>query len=290
MRGGQHQVLLLMHSLREKGHDCVLLARDGGPLAKAAAAADFAVYPAGPGQLWTRSRSADVVHTHDARAHTLAAVASRQRFVASRRVAFPVGRSITSVWKYRRASRFVTVSQFVARELRRAGVCREKIDVVYDAAPPVVGDGSWSAAHPAVALASEDPQKGRDIAAAAAQIAGIAVRFSDDLVNDLRRASMFVYITRSEGLGSAALVAMSMGVPVIASAVGGLSEVVESGESGLLVKNDPQEIAASMRRIVEEPALTERFIANGRRRIEAAFTPEHLVGGTLMSYERAFAS
>ena len=45
---------------------------------------------------------------------------------------------------------------------------------------------------------------------------------------------MFVYITESEGLGSAVLLAMAAGTPVIASRVGGLPEAIEDGVNGLL--------------------------------------------------------
>ena len=54
----------------------------------------------------------------------------------------------------------------------------------------------------------------------------------------LHEAGFFVYITHSEGLGSGALLAMSAGVPVIASNVGGLPEAIRHGENGLLVEND----------------------------------------------------
>ena len=100
---------------------------------------------------------------------------------------------------------------------------------------------------------------------------------------------MFVYISRSEGFGSAALLAMSMGVPVIASRTGGLTEVVEDGNSGLLVENEPREIAAAMRRILAEHDLAANLIGCARARVQKTFTKEHLISRTLASYERALA-
>ena len=73
-----------------------------------------------------------------------------------------------------------------------------------------------------VALSLEDPAKGRDLVERAAVAAGVPIVLSQDLNADLQNASLFLYISRSEGLGSAALLAMSLGVPVIASRVGGL--------------------------------------------------------------------
>jgi glycosyltransferase involved in cell wall biosynthesis len=100
---------------------------------------------------------------------------------------------------------------------------------------------------------------------------------------------MFVYITRSEGLGSAALLAMNMGVPLIASRVGGLPEVVADGISGILVENDPREIARAMRRVLDESTFARRLIDAARARIAECFTLEHLLRGTLLSYARALA-
>jgi len=287
MRGGQRQVLLLMSALTEAGHPSTLLALDRSPLSQAAAGAGHAVRPAEAKELWRSSKLADVVHAHDARAHTIAAIASRRPFVVSRRVAFPVRRSVASMWKYHRAPRFLAVSQFVAGQLQAAGIRNDKIDVVYDAVPPAPPADPWNARSPAVALASRDPQKGRDLIERAASLARISVLFSEDLSKDLARASMFVYISRSEGLGSAALLAMSMGVPVVASNVGGLPEIFADTASGLLVPNEPEAIARAMRRLLDEPDLAPSLVDRARARIAEKFTKQHLLRATLASYERA---
>lgn len=289
MRGGQYQVLLLLRSLRAAGHDSVLMARENSPLWDAAAKDGFPVESADAKRVWQGSKDAAIVHAHDARSHTIAAIASRRRFVVSRRVAFPVRRSVASVWKYQRPSRFLAVSRFVARQLQTAGIHSEKIDVVYDGVECVQECSAWSAEYPIVALASNDPEKGRDLVERAARIAELRVLFSNDLMKDLARASVFVYITRSEGLGSAALLAMSMCVPVIASAVDGLTEIFADGVSGIFVRNDPEEIASAIRKVISDPGLAQRLAENGRARIAECFTKEHLLRGTLASYERALA-
>lgn len=282
-------MLLLLKALREAGHHSILLAREKSPLWSAAAAQEFPVYAAAIKHVWQYSREADVVHAHDARAHTVAALASRCKIVVSRRVAFPVRRSIGSTWKYQRAARFLSVSQCVARELQSAGIRKEKIDIVYDAVDLRERIEEWQPEYPAVALASRDVKKGRDLVEQAAEFAHVPVVFSEHLERDLQRASMFVYITRSEGLGSAALLAMNMGVPVIASRVGGLTEVVTNGVSGILVKNDPHEIARAMRSVLEQPEFGPRLVERARARLLECFTVGHLVRGTLLSYARALA-
>ncbi len=289
MRGGQRQVLLLMNGLRAAGEDCMLLARAGSPLFHSAAEAGFAVHSATLWNLWAHSKSADLVHAHDAHAHTQAALVSRAHFVVSRRVAFPLQRSLFSKWKYRQAARFLAVSQFVAAELLSANIAKDKIDLVYDGVDTGVKAGEWRPDYPAVALASSDPAKGRDLLEEAARLAGMPVKYSSDLSSDLARASMFIYLTRAEGLGSAALLAMAMGIPVIGSDVGGLREALDFGAAGLLVPNDPLQIVAAMRRLREDSNLARTLVEQGRKRLAAQFTAERMVERTIESYRRALA-
>jgi glycosyltransferase involved in cell wall biosynthesis len=117
-------------------------------------------------------------------------------------------------------------------------------------------------------------------------LAGVDLEFSADLPSDLPGASLFLYITRSEGLGSGALLAMSAGVPVIASKVGGLPEIVVHGKNGLLVDNSPESFAAAMREILNDPAEAARMGAAGRRAAEERFTLGHMVRGTLEVYRK----
>lgn len=291
MRGGQRQVLLLMRGLRDAGHTCELLTRRSSPLWEAAQVCTFAVSAANLFAVEKRSQAADLVHAHDARSHMLAAIASQRPFVVSRRVAFAVKHGPLSRWKYARARRYAAVSEFVAAQLVRAGVPREKIDVVYDGiASTPVSETFHRRNFTAVALATTDPNKGRVLTKRAAKLAQVPVVFSTDLAHDLPGASVFLYITQSEGLGSAALFAMSHGLPVIASNVGGLPEVVGDNECGLLVENDPGMIAAAISRLKDDPALTRRLGQNGRLRVEQRFTQEQMVKGTLACYRRALAT
>jgi len=290
LRGGQRQVLFLLQGLREAGVQSTLLAHTGSPLFQNAAALGFPVFPATLRILRDQSKLVDIVHAHEAHGHTSAALCSRAPFVVSRRVAFPIKRSLLSEWKYRQASRYLAVSQFVASELARSGISNGKIDLVYDCVQPVITPAVWSLKEPAVALASRDPAKGRDLVTKAARLANFPVVYSDDLPKDLLRASMFIYITLSEGLGSATLLSMAMGVPVIASDIGGLSEALAHGQAGLLTSNDPVKIAAAINRLREDPALGMTLIERGKNHVAEFFTMQHMVESTLASYRSALAA
>jgi D-inositol-3-phosphate glycosyltransferase len=75
-----------------------------------------------------------------------------------------------------------------------------------------------------------------------------------------RAADVCLVPSRSESFGLVALEAAACGTPVVASAVGGLTTLVDQGRTGFLVDEPtPARYAAAVRRIVEEPLLAERL-------------------------------
>jgi glycosyltransferase involved in cell wall biosynthesis len=94
----------------------------------------------------------------------------------------------------------------------------------------------------------------------------------DDVADMLAAADVFVLPTLSEGLPMSVLEAMAAGLPVVAAAVGGVPELVDDGETGLLVPpGRPDAMAAALGRLAADPALRRRLGAAGRRRAEAHF-------------------
>jgi starch synthase len=137
-----------------------------------------------------------------------------------------------------------------------------------------------------IALDSDDPAKGKNIVKQAGAIARVDVRFSKNLIPDLRTAAVFVYITELEGLGSAALLAMAAGAVVLASRVGGLPEMVEDGVTGSLTTNDARNVAEGIEQLLGDPILLARISVAARARVEKEFTIERMVNGTIAVYER----
>jgi glycosyltransferase involved in cell wall biosynthesis len=64
-------------------------------------------------------------------------------------------------------------------------------------------------------------------------------------------------------------------------------ELFAHESSGLFVENQEDAIATAMRRVLNEPGLAQQLIAAGKKRIENSFTPQHLLRGTIASYEKA---
>jgi glycosyltransferase involved in cell wall biosynthesis len=272
MRGGQWQALRLVDGLRACGVDARLAARRGSPLLAMRAE------PLGIGSL---RQAGDLIHAHDARAHALAAAVSSAKLIVSRRVAFPIGAGPLSRWKYRRADHFIAVSQFVRQTLVERGIPEEKISVVYDGVPLVAPGTGGSRV-----LA---PPPTRDKPAEFYARTGVEVFFAENLEVDLKTAGIFVYLSRSEGLGSGVLMAMAAGVPVVASNTGGIPEIVRHEENGLLVDERPESVAGAVQRLREDPEFARRLAQRGRATVAEKFSVEKMVSDTLAVYRQVLA-
>jgi glycosyltransferase involved in cell wall biosynthesis len=119
-------------------------------------------------------------------------------------------------------------------------------------------------------------------ASSSAQLAG----FVDDLQQFYAALDLYIMPSRSEGWGLTALRAMAYGVPVIASNVGGLREVVQQGKTGWLVPpNSPEALADAIVDAASNPARLCEFGRNARERARQ-FSMEHTVEQTENFYLR----
>ena len=81
----------------------------------------------------------------------------------------------------------------------------------------------------------------------------------------LAGADVCVLSSTSEGLGSSILAAMALGVPVVATRVGGIPELLGSGAGLMVSQGDASGFAAAVRRVLTEPDLRESLTRIGRR-------------------------
>ena len=102
---------------------------------------------------------------------------------------------------------------------------------------------------------------------------------SQEVVRDAwRTASIGALTSTSEGMPLALMEAASCGVPVVATAVGGVPELVADGETGLLVANgDVTGLTDALRRLLCDPPLRTRMAAAARARAVAHFSLDHQV-------------
>jgi glycosyltransferase involved in cell wall biosynthesis len=277
------------------------------------------------------------VHRHAARAHAIGAKATlltpAPARVLSRRVAFPVRRSVGSRILYALPiDRIAAISAAVRDALVRSGVDAGKIEVVPSGVEPLapldpecraslrrsLGCGEEEVVGITVAALARG--KGHDrllraMALAAGRspgmklwIAGAGPLRSDleanarslglgtpvqflgfraDISSLLHAADFFCLATRSEGLGSSILEAMMAGLPVVATRVGGVPEIVDP-ESGILVPLDAPDAAwaDALARMAGDRGLRERMGARARERA-GSFTADRTAEGTDRVYRNA---
>lgn len=267
----------------------------------------------------------DLVHAHDARAHAIALGAllgSHVPLIVTRRVPFiPKGRL-----KYGpRVAHFIAISQAVADALQRGGVSADRCTVVYSGVPTpsALAPRDWrhEAGWPADTLlcgvvgamtAEKGVAKLQEIAEhiapavrdrlrlvllggtaiGAASFGGIAAYragFVDAIHNAMAGLDLLWHPSGAEGLGTAVIDAMALGVPPVAFATGGLAELVESGRSGLLAPpGDVMAFAHEVERLATDGEL-RRALADGGRMRAAQFSVERMASGASAVYDMVLA-
>jgi glycosyltransferase involved in cell wall biosynthesis len=125
-------------------------------------------------------------------------------------------------------------------------------------------------------IAGDGPERGRLESQAARLGLGDAVTFLGycERVQDvLPQCDAFALPSLTEGIPLALLEAMAAGLPCVATAVGGVPEVLVDGESGLLVAPDsPSALCSGIARVLTDAALAERLGANAVRRVAERFS------------------
>jgi glycosyltransferase involved in cell wall biosynthesis len=100
-----------------------------------------------------------------------------------------------------------------------------------------------------------------------------------------RRAAVVACPSRREGFGVACAEAMAHGRPVVASAVGGLLDLVADGETGLLVPpGDVNSLRSALQRLLRDEDLRRQMGMAGRRRAETELSWDRVTAATLAAY------
>ncbi len=243
--------------------------------------------------------NADLVHAHDARAHALSMLAllgrTRVPLIVTRRVPFTPR---SARLKYgERIARFIAVSPAVRDAMVSGGIDEQRIDVVHSgiALPTgTVTPRDWRAERgwtdevvllgvvgamtaekgidmleeignlipPDVRSKARIIMLGGDVSGPAA-FAGIPAwraGFVADIAPAVAGFDVLVHPSRAEGLGTAVLDAMAVGVPPLAFGVGGLTDVIEDGTSGILVPpGDTAAFARECTRLILDRQLRQRL-------------------------------
>jgi len=92
----------------------------------------------------------------------------------------------------------------------------------------------------------------------------------------LRNSDVFVLVSKWEGLPITVLEAMSVGLPIISSDVGGVSEAVDAN-NGILIYNDVVDLKIALKKLIVDKDLRDRMGKNGRYKIQTIFSLEEML-------------
>ena len=107
----------------------------------------------------------------------------------------------------------------------------------------------------------------------------------------LERADVFVHTSRWEGFGIVLLEAMLAGLPVVATRVSAVPEIVVPGETGALVEaGDVDGVARELTTLLGDAELRSRLGAAGRERARTEFSVARMAGRTIEVYEDVLGS
>jgi len=115
----------------------------------------------------------------------------------------------------------------------------------------------------------------------------------EELANEYRTANVFTLPAivdskgDTEGLGVVLIEAMELGLPVVASNVGGIPDVVVDGVSGILVpEKDPEALAGAYRRLAADPGLVKQLLEGAQKRIAECFSWDKIVERQIGVYKK----
>lgn len=110
----------------------------------------------------------------------------------------------------------------------------------------------------------------------------------DDVPDLMQAADALVLTSDSEGVPQAVTQALGLGVPVVATAVGGVPELVIDGQTGLLApKERPDCVAEGLARLAADPALAARLGAQARQHAQGHYSLTAMLDATEQVYAQA---
>jgi glycosyltransferase involved in cell wall biosynthesis len=114
-----------------------------------------------------------------------------------------------------------------------------------------------------------------------------ALGYRDDVMSVLDAADAVLHTPETDALPNGLIEAAAAGVPVVATATGGIPEIVDAGRTGVLVPADagPAEISHALGRLLADAELRSRLGAEARRHFERSFSPHRWAAELRAVYE-----
>lgn len=115
--------------------------------------------------------------------------------------------------------------------------------------------------------------------------------FRSDAAQSINALDVLVHASvRPEPFGRVIIEAMACGVPLVATAAGGVLEIVDDGESGLLAPpGNPKALGFQVERLLSEPELAQSLASAGNERFLSSFASERCVRSVIEVYDETLA-
>ncbi len=113
-------------------------------------------------------------------------------------------------------------------------------------------------------------------------------QYGTELARVYASADVFLFASRTDTFGQVVLEAQASGLPVVAVAEGGPTDLIDEGDTGLLVPADPQALADAVHQVVDNPLLAERLRRAALQSVRTR-TWEAALGRLADGYRRALA-
>ena len=177
---------------------------------------------------------------------------------------------------------------FVGRHIERKGICylieaakylpRDQFEI------RIVGVGD---------LTEELKKQATSLPPESAEIIFTGKLSPEDLAHEYKTANVFTLPAivdskgDTEGLGVVLIEAMELGLPVVASNVGGIPDVVVDGVSGILVpEKSPEALASAFKKLSSDAGLVRDLLAGAQKRIAECFTWDGIIERQVQAYEK----
>ncbi|MBS1721658.1 MAG: glycosyltransferase family 4 protein [Armatimonadetes bacterium] len=330
--GIERYVTYLSGALGERGHEVVVVAPAGSPLAQhnqGRVVSGSVRWKQDPAALafylrLLRNQSFDAVSVHFSPDYLVPAWAARLRrqrgLVLTRHVALPFPAKRARQYS-RLYDRFIGVSGAVVEALRTSGLAEKSLSRVETGVPPLVPTLSRDEARTALGITDEFavgsfsrlvPEKGIDVLLRACRDTDLSVHvFGEGPDKDKLRqqggrnaffhgqvadvadvmVAMDAIVVPSvwpEALGLTTLESMSLGIPLVASEVGGIPEAVNNGTTGLLVSpGDSDALKAALMRLKGDRGLCQSLGSAAKAYFLSERTPAQMAEATEKVYRAA---
>ncbi|SUO95971.1 glycosyltransferase family 4 protein [Suttonella ornithocola] len=317
-RGGERQTELLIRALFPYLPEQQLVCLENSPLREKLSDLPITTYPIKNSfKKWWKKRPADILHAHETKGAYWAGLYHslyKTPYLITRRVDHPLKNNLKHRLLYGKAATLVGLSKIIDQELSTFNTNHQIIPSACCPISPLSTPNNdirkWAGSRTIIGhigalidkhkgqsrlikIVKNHPEwvlvlvgEGQDRTTLEALAAGADnirfVGYTEDVLSYLASFDIFAFPSRYEGLGSTIIDAMQMSKAIVASNVGGIPDLIQHGENGLLIDTD-SELECALQNLANNPALRIR-LSTAAQQTSERYTAEQMAEKYLACY------